>query len=94
MANNAPVYSFQESEKGRDVLVIDKYQFWVNKRVGQIRYWSCTEKKMKGCQATARTDGDILMTSKPVECHNHPDKSVEIERKQFKNDFKNEVIPF
>ena len=49
---------------------------------------------MNGCQATARTDGDILVTSKPVEFHNHPDKSVEIERKQFKNDFKNEVIPF
>ena len=81
-------------KKGRDILIVNKCQFWVNKRVGQIRYWSCTDKKTNGCQATARTEGDISITSKPVECHNYPDKSVEIERKIFKNDFQNEVILF
>ena len=84
-------YSFTRSSRGGQQLVVSGYLFRFDKRVGPIRYWKCNGRDAYSCQATARTDDDILIASSNVDLHTHPDDTVEIARRNFKNDVKDEV---
>jgi hypothetical protein len=87
-------YRFLDSSRGGQQLIVEEYIFRYDKRNAKdpsVRYWRCLGRDEHSCRATAITDGNHLMNSSPVEMHCHPNDSMEIARREFKTDIKQQV---
>jgi hypothetical protein len=87
-------YRFLDSSRGGQQLIVEEYIFRYDKRNAKdpsVRYWRCLGRDEHSCRATATTDGNHLMNSSPVEMHCHPNDSMEIARREFKTDIKQQV---
>lgn len=88
-------YRFIENCRGGQQLIVQDYLFRYDKRNAKdpnVRYWRCLGREEYSCRATATTDGNHLRNSSPVEMHCHPNDTMEIARREFKTDVKQQVV--
>lgn len=86
MANNHN-YSFIGTSKGGESLIVDNFQFRIDKRMPDgKRYWKCVA---IGCKQTAVTEGNNLLRA--ASQHQHCANEVAVQRQMFKEVLKNEV---
>lgn len=88
-------YRFIENCRGGQQLIVEDYLFRYDKRNSKdcnVRYWRCLGREKHSCRATATTDGNQLRNSSPVDVHCHPNDTIEIARREFKTDVKQQVL--
>lgn len=76
-------YEFVTTKLSRAALAVESYVYRIDKRVAFKRYWKCIT---TGCRATAMTEGNVLLRVSPVDAHDHPNDSIDILRREFKED--------
>ena len=81
-------YKFVITKRLNEALVVDNYLYRKDKLVNTKRYWKCNT---TGCRATALTDGRVLIRAAPIDVHGHGDDSMELNRREFKEDVKTRV---
>ena len=81
-------YNFVVTKRLSEVLVVENYLYRKDKLLNTKRYWKCNT---PGCPATALTDGNVLIRAASVDIHGHGDDSMELDRRQFKEDVKTTV---
>jgi FLYWCH zinc finger domain len=75
--------------------LVQDYLFGYDKRNANdlnVRYWRCLGREEHSCRVTATTDGNQLRNSSPVEMHCHPNDTIEIARREFKTDVKQQAV--
>ena len=81
-------YFFVTTKRLSNALVVENYLFRKDKLLNTKRYWKCNT---QGCSATALTDGNVLIRASDIDSHDHVDDSLEIQRREFKEDVKTTV---
>ncbi|CAF2843341.1 unnamed protein product [Rotaria sp. Silwood2] len=82
------VISFIQSQKGKPLLVLDKYLFKLNKPTTTKKYWICT---LIECSAKIHTNiNDHFI--KMIGEHCHPAESERIDVREFRKNVKHRAI--
>ncbi|CAF3128721.1 unnamed protein product, partial [Rotaria sp. Silwood2] len=73
---SSPIISFIQSQKGKPLLVLDKYIFKLNKTTKTVKYWICTLIK---CSAKVHTNlYDELIKIIGEHCHRPEKETIDV----------------